>query len=291
MRIRQLTRRPGIVLYPLLTIALAAPSWAEGAEPLETIRAAFRASSDGLISGAGKGKYRRYEALPGKDWELKVEADVSTYFAGSKYHIDLNFLRDGLRGNTSARSICDGKLVTITWFSPSIHPIGAHTIVEAPTSYGRDLCPPEDGTFPWDVAHLSGHVWNGYGLLDVLNAGRIDFAETSEGDLIGIERTRINRSQTRMECPGRFGFNVARVQYSVEGEDHPRIDYAVQWKQHPSGLWYVTSFQNTFDLPSSTNKLEKRVREVLMYSRFRTECEGGAGTGPAPTKALLQQGL
>lgn len=180
----------------------------------------------------------------------------------------MTFLRDGLRGNTSARIICDGKLVTITWFSPNIHPIGAHTIVEAPTSFGRDLCPPEDGTFPWDVAHLSGHVWNGHRLIDEVSAGRINFTETSAGDLVGTNTLVTSLSRTRMECPRRFGFNVARVQFSVAGEEHPRIEDALQWKQDPSGQWYVTSLQETLDLPGPTNKLEKRIRKVLMYSRF-----------------------
>ncbi len=138
MRIRQRARRPGVGLYLFLAGALVAPSWARGAEPSETIRAAFRASSEGLTSGTGKGRYRRSEAVTGDDRQLKVEADVSTHFDGSKYHIDLTFLHDDLRRNTSSRIICDGKLVTITWFSPDIHPLGAHTIVSAPArSWGR----------------------------------------------------------------------------------------------------------------------------------------------------------
>ena len=173
------------------------------------------ASSNGLTSGTGKGRYRRYEAAPGNDWQLKVEADVSTYFEGSKYHIDLTYLRDGLRRNTSSRIICDGELVTITWFSPDIHPLGAHTIVEAPARFGDVLSRPEDGTFPWDVAHLSGHVWNGQRLIDDVNAGRIDFTETPAGDLVGTNPIMTNRSQIRMECPRRFGFNVARTSFPL----------------------------------------------------------------------------
>jgi hypothetical protein len=268
MRIRQRARRPGVGLYLFLAGALAAPSWARGAEPSETIRAAFRASSEGLTSGTGNGRYRRYEAVTGDDWQLKVEADVSTHFDGSKYHIDLTFLHDDLRRNTSSRIICDGKLVTITWFSPDIHPLGAHTIVSAPARFGDILCQPEDATFSWDVAHLSGHVWNGQRLIYDVDAGRIDFTEKPDGDLVGTNPIVINRSQIRMECPRRFGFNIARAEFSVAGEKHPRREYVLQWKQHPSGLWYLMSLQQIFELRSDLDKVIKRVREVLMYSRF-----------------------
>ena len=118
MRVRRSTGPPAFGLCLFLTITLIASRRGRGSEPLETVRAALRASSDGLKSGVGKGRYRRYEAVPGQDWQLNVDADVSTYFGGSKYHIDLAFLRNDLRDNTSSRTVCDGKHVTVTWFSP-----------------------------------------------------------------------------------------------------------------------------------------------------------------------------
>src|SRR5438552_387167 len=71
----------------LLAVVLAAPAWVCGAEPLETIREASRASSQGLTSGVGKGTYRHYRAIGEGDWQLDRDADVSAYFDGKKYHI------------------------------------------------------------------------------------------------------------------------------------------------------------------------------------------------------------
>ncbi len=51
----------------LLPVILAAPIRVCGAEPLETIREAFRASSQRLTSGIGKGIYRHYRAVTGDD--------------------------------------------------------------------------------------------------------------------------------------------------------------------------------------------------------------------------------
>src|SRR5262245_10339173 len=78
----------------LLAVLLASPPWVRGVEPLETIREAFRASSQGLTSGIGKGTYRHYQAIPGGDWQLREDADLTTYFDGKKYHIELIYHRD-----------------------------------------------------------------------------------------------------------------------------------------------------------------------------------------------------
>jgi hypothetical protein len=116
---------------------------------------------------------------------------------------------------------------------------------------------------------ISPGKWNGQRLIDDVNAGRIDFKETPGGDLVGTNPIAINRSRIRMECPRRFGFNIASAQFSVVGEEHPRRECILQWKQDPSGLWYVTSLQEVFELRSPMNKVMKRVRTVLMYSRFK----------------------
>jgi hypothetical protein len=266
MRMRQCRRPVGLCLA--LGFGLAAASSARGEEPSEIVRAAYRASSEGLKSGIGQGRYRRYQAAPGGEWQLKVEADIRTYFDGDKYHIDMTFLRDGLRHNTSARIVCDGRRVMMTWFSPQIHPVGAHTIVEEPAAVGGIVRRPDDGTFPWDVAHLSGNVWNGQGFVNAVATGTVVFRETSAGDLVGTNPIVRNRSRVQVECPRRFGFNMARAVVSVEGEDRPRREYLLRWKLAPGGLWYVTTLQEVFEMRSPGNKGIRLDREVLMYSRF-----------------------
>ena len=72
----------------LLAVILGTPAWVCAAEPLETIREAFRVSSQGLTSGAGKGVYRHYRAIGTGDWQLMQDADLTASFDGRKYHID-----------------------------------------------------------------------------------------------------------------------------------------------------------------------------------------------------------
>jgi hypothetical protein len=102
----------------LLAVVLAAPDWVCGAEPLETIREAFRASSQVLTSGIGKGTYRHYRATDEEDWHLERDADVLTYFDGKKYHIDLLFHRDDFRKETACRIIYDGRVIMGCYLTP-----------------------------------------------------------------------------------------------------------------------------------------------------------------------------
>ena len=197
---------------------------------------------------------------------------MATLFEGTKYHIDLAFLRDEFMGHTFPRIFCDGKLVTTTWFSPDIHPLGAHTVVEAPPDYGDDLCPPDDSTFPWDVAHLSRHLWNRHRLIEAIDKGRMIFSETEDSILVGTSPIASNRSRILLECPRRCGFNIARAQFSVVGESHSRMEFDLQWRPDPSGLWYVKSFQEVFDLRSPANQVEKRMPRspLVLEVRNRT---------------------
>src|SRR5262249_18641084 len=130
------------------------------AGPWETIREAFRTSSRGLTSGIGKGTYRHYRAAAGGDWQLKVDADVSTAFVGRRYHIDLVLHRDDLRREDARRIIFDGDAVTEAWFTPAVHPTGAQASISLPPQNGDDLSRPWNGVFPWDVAQLSRNIWD-----------------------------------------------------------------------------------------------------------------------------------
>ena len=44
-----------------------------------------------LTSGSGKGMYRWYESVNGGEWELKVDADITTHFVGRNYYVELVF--------------------------------------------------------------------------------------------------------------------------------------------------------------------------------------------------------
>jgi hypothetical protein len=65
MKLRYRLMRSGVSSGLSLAALIAMPAWAFGAEPIDTVREAFRASSQGLTSGIGKGRYRHYDAIPG----------------------------------------------------------------------------------------------------------------------------------------------------------------------------------------------------------------------------------
>src|SRR4051794_38015598 len=108
----------------ILAAAIAAPTWVHGAEPLDIVCQAFRASSNGSQSGTGSGRYRHYEAVPGGDFQLKIDAAIHAVFKGQKYRVDLKFDRDML-GLDARRIIYDGVTIADVMFSRNIHPSGA----------------------------------------------------------------------------------------------------------------------------------------------------------------------
>jgi hypothetical protein len=262
--------RSGVQFGLLLAAVIAAPAWFRSAEPLEIIREAFRASSDGLASGTGKGRYRYYEAVPGSDWKLKVDADLQTFFDGKKYHIDFAFRRDDLWRETSRRIIyAGGDGVTCASFTPATHPTGARAFVFTPERYGDGLSRPASANFPWDVTKLSRNVWDVERLIKNIPAERIKIRQTPEGDLVGsYPLTNIGRDRVRFECLRQFGFNITKKQDFVVGEDHPRHEYSLRWKRNSNGLWYVTSLQESFELHNEMDQIVKQIRSVMMYSRF-----------------------
>jgi hypothetical protein len=155
-------RSPAVEIRWLLVLAaiVATPDRVRGADPLETVRDAFHASSEGLHSGRGKWKYRHYEAVPGGDWQLKMEADFLAQFDGRKYHVDFTFEKDELRRLDSKRLFYDGEKVTVAEFTPQAHPTGAQAHVFTPENYGDGLARGAWGDFPWDVTNLANYVWD-----------------------------------------------------------------------------------------------------------------------------------
>jgi hypothetical protein len=235
------------------------------------VREAFRSSSRTLTSGVGKGRYRYYEAVPGGDWDLKIDANLLAYFDGSKHHIDLTFAHDAMRKLVSRRIIYDGVAVTDAYFTPDAHPTGADARIVMPENDGRGLARGAWGDFPWDVTNLAKNVWDPEALIKNLDAGRIEIKQTSEGDLSGSYSLLNGKGEpvatARFECPRRFGFNLARMHVFNRGDADAAQQSDVHWKQAPNGVWYVTSLLETFRLREETHKV-RIIRSVIMYSNF-----------------------
>jgi hypothetical protein len=263
----------GVQMLVLLAGVLEAPTGVHGAEPIEIVREAYRNSSNGLASGVGKGRYRHYEAVPGGDWQLKVDSSLDAHFEGRKYHIDLTFARDEIMGLDARRIIYDGTAITEASFTPNAHPTGADARVLAPQDDGSGLARLAWGEFPWDVTNLAKNVWDPEHLFKRLGAGRIEFKLTTDGDLVGsYSHSSANGEPggiVRFECPRKFGFNLAREQvFNNQGQGRPARESNLQWKQNPNGLWYVTSALVTFEMSDDKGKLVGLVRAVIMYSHF-----------------------
>jgi hypothetical protein len=241
---------------------------ARGADPLGTVCQAFRASDGNLVSGIGNGTYRYYDANEGNDWDLKVDSEFWTGFDGKKYHAVLTFFRDAFRGNSTTRILFDGNAVTTAWFAPSIFPTGAQGLVSPPQDYGDNLARPDTGDFPWDITKLARNVWDPEKLRPGTGPRQLDIQETREGDITGtylLDGTA--RVRVRFECPRRFGYNVAVEQVFNAPDERPAQESRLEWKQSPTGLWYVRSLEQRFVLREA-NLSRRRVRRVLKYSAF-----------------------
>ena len=269
MRIQQRSGHLGAGRVLLLAVVLAAPSRVCGAEPLETICAAFRTASQGLTSGIGKGTYRHYEAVTGRDWQLKQDADLTTYFDGKKYHIELKYHRDELTNLDSRRIVFDGKGLTDAWFTPRAHPTGAMGRVCQPEAFGSGVSRPSEADFPWDVALLAGNFWDPERLIKNVTPQRIEISQTPGGDLVGsYPFVNTDRARGRFECRRDSGFNLTRKQAFKVGQAEPAEDVRIEWKQSPTGLWYVRSIDKT-DVFRDPRIPVARIHNVLKYTEFQ----------------------
>jgi hypothetical protein len=252
-------------LLPTVVVLALPAGVVRAAEPLEVIREAFRASSQGLTSGIGKGAYRHYRARGDDDWQLKQDADLTVYFDGKKYHIDLAFHRDDLREDDARRIIYDGEAVTEAWFTPAVHPAGAQAYVSSALQYDG-LNRPWNGIFRWDVAQLSRNVWDLERSTRKAGAGDLEIAQTTDGDLILTHRL-IGRDWIRAKCPRRSGYNIARLQHFNERQNRPAREVRIEWKQGPGGLWYVRWLDETQVLRDAKGAVW-RTRDVVKYTEF-----------------------
>jgi hypothetical protein len=243
-----------------------------GDEPVGVVCKAFHASSTGLASGKGRGVYRHYEAAPGEDWQLKIDAKLHVQFEGRKYRVDLEFARDFL-GLDARRVIYNGEAIADIMFSRSFHPSGAQAWLSSPQDHDHGLAHLAWGEFPWDVTNLARNVFDPEQLRKNSGTWSIKIDETSDGDLVGTYYSAIDNScRVRLEWPRRFGFNLARMQSFNPHSDHPYRDSSLQWMQDPSGLWYAKSLQETFETYKERGQFDSRFRAVMMYAKFEPNC-------------------
>ena len=227
-----------------LIIGLATPVLVMGGEPLQVIREAWAASSSELRSGSGKGMYRWYESVGGGDWELKLDADISTHFVGRNYYVELVFSPDN-RGIKCRRIMKNERSIRTAWFSPGW--VSRGPIREIPSeNHGDGLDRPSFADFPWDISMLPLHAWNVDQLIKRVSPERIKIVKTPEGDFMGNyprDGDGDDRFQVHFECPKRFGFNLAKLEFTDAGNDRPSSAYRIEWKQAETGVWYIRSLQ------------------------------------------------
>ena len=251
----------------LLATTSVMPALLRGDETMDVICKAFRASSSGLRSGIGTGKYRHCESKPGEEWQLKIDADLRACFDGRKYRVDLRFERDML-GLDARRIIFDGATIADMMLSRNIHPSGAQAWLSTPHEYDHGLAHLAWGEFPWDVSCLAKNVWVLEQLRNNKDSWQLKIEKTPDGDLVGINSSAEGGYRIRFEWPRRFGFNLGRKQLFNPGADHPCRDSSLQWQRDQAGLWYVRSLQETFETYKQRGKPDIRFRAVLMYNKF-----------------------
>ena len=202
--------------------------------------------------------------------QLKQDADLTTYFDGKKYHIELKYHRDEqLMGVDSRRIIFDGKAVTEASFTPRIQPTGAQGRVVQPEDFGTGVSRPSEADFPWDVSLLVGNIWHPERLIKNVTPQRIEIGQTPGGDLVGsYPLVNTDRVRVRFECPRDSGFNLARMQVFNVGQAEPAEDVRIEWKQSPTGVWYVRSLDKT-DVFRDPRIPVARIRNVLKYTEFQ----------------------
>ncbi len=237
---------------------------ARGDEPLERIREASAASLSGLTSGSGRGMFRQYESVGGGEWQLTVDAEITTHFTGRDYYVELIYNPE-VRGIKCRRILRADRSLRTAWFSPGWLTRGQVREMNH-TDYGDGLTRPSQADFPWDVSALPLNVWNVERLVKQVAPQKIEVVENSEGDLIGSYSTGTDGSRVRFECPKRFGFNVARIQFPDPVEGLPPLECRIEWKQAESSHWFVRSIQHEWLI---RNREPKRIRQVLKYSDFK----------------------
>jgi hypothetical protein len=222
----------------LVVSLLITPVRVRAADPMETICAAFRASSEVLHSGIEKGKYRDYMADRGGEWQPLYEADIVAQFEGRNYRVDFSFETNDRQRMHSRRMFYDGEKLMVASFTPDAPPTGAYVREKNPLEYGegRGLARGAYLDFQWDVTNLAKNAWDPERVAQNLHANPVEIKETPDGDLAGsYQLTSTDRTRVYFECPRRYGYNLAKKQVFKEGEDRRDQEYSLQWRQGPKG--------------------------------------------------------
>jgi hypothetical protein len=154
-------------------------------------------------------------------------------------------------------------------FAPTINPTGAMGHLCQPEDVGSGVTRPSQADFRWDVALLVGNIWQPERVIKNVTPQRIDIRQTPGGDLVG-SYPLVNTDQVRVqfECRRDSGFNLARIQVFNVGQAEPAEDARIEWKQSPTGLWYVRSIDKT-DVFRDPRIPVKRIRNALKYTEFQ----------------------
>ncbi len=209
--------------------------------------------------------YRCYEAVGTGDWELKLDAEITTHFVGRNYYIELVYYPEN-RGIKCRRIMKNERSLRTASF-----PLGwvsRGPIREIPSeNYGDGLDRPSGAEFPWDISMLSFNVWNVDQLIKRVAPERIKVVRTSEGDIMGSYPLNGNELfQVRFECPKRFGFNIAKFECTGPDDDPLPHVYRIEWKKAETGVWYIWRLQE--DWAGSPDGMQRR-RRILKYSDFK----------------------
>jgi hypothetical protein len=248
----------------VVAAGFAVPVLAVADEPLRTVRDAWAVSSRELRSGSGHGMFRCYESVSGGEWELKVDAEITTHFVGRNYYIELIYNPE-CRGLKCRRILKNDRSLRVAVFPPGWLTRGQIREVQL-EDHGDGLARPMHAEFPWDVSMLSRNAWNVDLLVRRVTPQKIEIVATPEGDLVGNYPVNgDDRFRVRFECPKRFGFNVAKIQAIGPGDDRPAHEYRIEWKQADTGVWYIRSLQEDWLVRGDVTK---RMRQVLKYSDF-----------------------
>jgi hypothetical protein len=169
----------------------------------------------------------------------------------------------------SRRIIIDRKTITEAMFTPTINPTGAMGRVFQPEAFGSGVSRPSEVGFPWDVALLVGNIWHPERPIKSVTPQRIEIRQTPGGDLVGsYPLVNTDRVRVRFECPRDSGFNLDRMQVFNVGQAEPAEDVRIEWKQSPTGLWYVRPIDKT-DVFRDPRIPVARIRHVLKYTEFQ----------------------
>ena len=162
------------------------------------------------------------------------------------------------------RIIYDGRII----MGSSLKPEGEDRFRFNVEDEGDGLARPYRAGFPWDIAHLSGTVWNPEREIRDPTVQRLEIGITSQRDVSGTYvLSENNRVQVRFECSRRFGFYLTRTQLFNMGQPKPKSDVRLEWKQSPNGPWYVRSLDDMRVVHDAKVGI-MRVRDVLKYTEF-----------------------